>query len=196
MNAGQIRRVSHDRGSRFLTSWVLSFCLACASFVSASCGYALAGRGNALPAEITIIGVPYFTNASSEPEIERVIGDEVRAEFQSKGKYRVQPDDAGVDGLLTGTVTSVELRPTAYTPERLPSAYAIIVTANVEFKNMRDNENVLWSNPTFRVADEYQVTTDNTLTDVTAFFTQNPNAKERLAKRFARDVVTAIFEAF
>ena len=34
-----------------------------------------------------------------------------------------------------------------------------------------DNENVLWSNPAFRVADEYQVTTDNNLTDVTAFFT-------------------------
>ncbi len=78
----------------------------------------------------------------------------------------------------------------------MPSAFAIIVTANVEFKNMRDSENVLWSNPSFRVAEEYQVTTDSNLTDITAFFTQNPNAKERLAKRFARDVVTAIFEAF
>lgn len=171
-------------------------CLAVSAAVSSSCGYALAGRGNALPADIVIIGVPYFANQSVEPEIERVIGDQVRAEFQSKGKYRVQPDDGGVDGLLTGAVTSVELRATAYTPERLPSAFAIIVTANVEFKNMRDNESVIWSNPSFRVSDEYQVTTDNTLTDVTAFFTQNPNAKERLAKRFARDVVTAIFEAF
>jgi len=93
-------------------------------------------------------------------------------------------------------VVAVELRATAYTPERLPSAFALIVTANVEFKNMRDNENVLWSDPSFRVSEEYQVTSDNNLTDVTAFFTQNPNAKERLAKRFARDVVTAIFEAF
>lgn len=171
-------------------------CVGFAGLIASSCGYALAGRGNALPADITIIGVPYFVNQSSEPEMERVLGDAVRAEFQSKGKYRVQPDDSGVDGLLTGTVIQVELRPTAYTPERLPSAFAIIVTANIEFKNMRDSENVLWSNPSFRVADEYQVTTDNNLTDVTAFFTQNPNAKERLAKRFARDVVTAIFEAF
>ena len=131
MNAGESRRVSQGRAAAQFARVLLSLCLALASFVSSSCGYALAGRGNALPAEITIIGVPYFTNASSEPEIERVIGDEVRAEFQSKGKYRVQPDDSGVDGLLTGTVTSVELRPTAYTPERLPSAYAIIVTASV-----------------------------------------------------------------
>ena len=174
----------------------LSAVVVAAALTSASCGYALAGRGNALPADITILGVPYFENHSSEPEIERVIGDAVRAEFQGKGKYRVQPDNAGVDGLLSGTINFVELRATAYTTERLPSAFAIIVTANVEFKNMRDNGAVIWSDPAFRVADEYQVTTENNLTDVTAFFTQNPNAKERLAKRFARDVVTAIFEAF
>ena len=179
-----------------ILSFVFASSVALASVAMSSCGYALAGRGNALPADITIIGVPYFVNQSSEPEMERVLGDAVRAEFQSKGKYRVQPDETGVDGLLTGTVTQVELRPTAYTPERLPSAFALVVTANVEFKNMRDNEAVLWSNPSFRVMDEYQVTSDNNLTDVTAFFTQNPNAKERLAKRFARDVVTAIFEAF
>ena len=77
--------------------------MAVGSLAASSCGYALAGRGNALPADITIIGVPYFVNQSSEPEIERVIGDAVRAEFQSKGKYRVQPDEAGVDGLLTGS---------------------------------------------------------------------------------------------
>ena len=179
--------------SRFLSALLI---LTIAVGGSSSCGYALAGRGNALPADITIIGVPYFINQSTEPDIERVLGDAVRAEFQSKGKYRVQPEEAASDGLLTGTVIQVELRPTAYTPERLPSAFALIVTANVEFKNMRDSGSVLWSNPSFRVADEYQVTTDSNLTDVTAFFTQNPNAKERLAKRFARDVVTAIFEAF
>ncbi len=44
--------------------------------------------------------------------------------------------------------------------------------------------------------DEYQVTSDSNLTDVTALFSQNPNAKERLAKKFARDVVTVDFEAF
>ena len=132
--------------------------LVCASSVASSgCGYALAGRGNALPADITIIGVPYFENQSTEPEIERVLGDQVRAEFQSKGKYRVSPDQDGVDGLLTGTVQAVELRATAYTPERLPSAFAIVVTASVEFKNMRDNGAVLWSNPSFRVADEEEV---------------------------------------
>jgi hypothetical protein len=170
--------------------------IAALSLSALSCGYALAGRGNALPASITIIGVPHFANHSTTPDIERVLTDAVRAEFQSKGKYRVQPDDAGVHGLLTGTVVSVDLRPTSFTEERLPSSYAVVVTAAVEFKNASDNGAVLWANPSFRVAEEYQVTTGIEVTDVTAFLSQNANAQERLAKRFARDVVTSIFEAF
>lgn len=170
--------------------------LMCAMSAAASCGYALAGRGNALPADITIIGVPYFTNQSSTPEIDRVLTEAVQKEFQSKGKYRVQPDEAGVHGLLTATIVNVDLRPTAFTEERLPSAYAIVVTASVEFKHVTNNNNIIWANPSFSVAEEYQITADAALTDVTAFLSQNDNAQERLARRFARDVVTSIFEAF
>jgi hypothetical protein len=161
-----------------------------------SCGYALAGRGNALPASITIVGVPHFVNQSSTPDIDQALTQAVRQEFQSKGKYRVQSDDQGVHGLLTATITNVDLRPTAFTEDRLPSAYAIVVTANVEFKHVTENNEIIWANPAFRAAEEYQITADATLTDVTAFLSQNSNAQDRLAKKFARDVVTSIFEAF
>jgi hypothetical protein len=70
------------------------------------------------------------------------------------------------------------------------------VTADVEFKHVTENNSVIWANPSFRVAEEYQITADAALTDVTAFLSQNTNAQERLAKKFARDVVTSIFEAF
>ncbi len=163
---------------------------------ASACGYALAGRGNALPASITVVGIPHFVNQSSTPEIDRVLTDAVRVEFQSKGKYRVQPDENSVHGLLTATITNVDLRPTAFTEDRLPSAYAIVVTADVEFKHVTENNSVIWANPSFRVAEEYQITADAALTDVTAFLSQNTNAQERLAKKFARDVVTSIFEAF
>ena len=69
--------------------------------------------------------------------VDRVVTDYVRQEFQSKGKYQVRPDDSGVDGLLTGTISSVTLQPTRFTDDRRPSAYAIIVVAAVEFKAKR-----------------------------------------------------------
>jgi hypothetical protein len=162
---------------------------------TASCGYALAGRGNALPASISVVGIPYFVNQTSEPEFERVLTDAVRQEFQSKGRYTVEPDEAGAHAVLTATITNVDLRPTAFTEERLPSAYAIVVTANVEFKHVADNNTIIWANPSFRVSEEVQTSQEEGATDVTAFLNQN-NARERLARRFARDVVTSIFEAF
>ena len=82
----------------------------------------------------------------------------MRAEFQSKGKYRVQPDDAGVDGAADrhghqrrASADGLHARATAV------ARIAIVVTASVEFKDMRDSEKVLWSNPSFRVREEYQV---------------------------------------
>jgi hypothetical protein len=170
--------------------------LAWALVAASSCGYALAGRGNALPDTIKVIGVPQFVNHSTQPEIDRILTEAVREEFQSKGRYTVQPDNINVDGLLTVTVTNVMLQPTGFTqdPVPLPSSYAIVLTASVEFKNLRDNGNVLWSNPSFIVTDEYSVA--GAALDVTALFSQNANARERLARKFARDVVTSIFEAF
>lgn len=162
---------------------------------AAGCGYALAGRGNALPDHIQTIGVPPFVNQSPEPDIDLVLTEYVRAEFQGKGRYLVQPTGTGVDGLLTATIVNVLLQPTAFTADRQPSSYAIVVVANVEFKDLLDNDRVIWANPSFRVTDEYQVTSSGPI-DTTAIFGQNAQARERVARKFARDVVTSIFEAF
>ncbi len=113
---------------------------------------------------IKSIGVPEFINQSTTPDIDRVLTEAVRQEFQSKGRYQVQPEAAGVDAVLTGTVTSVVLMPVQFTADRQVSSYSIVVTANVEFKDLTTGK-VLWSNPGFRVTDEYQVTTGTTPND-------------------------------
>ncbi len=114
-----------------------------AASLFAGCGYALAGRSNSLPAYIKSIGVPEFINQSTTPDIDRVLTEAVRAEFQSKGRYRVQPEGTGVDAVLTGTVTSVALQPVQFTADRQVSSYSIIVTANVEFKDLTTGKDAL-----------------------------------------------------
>ena len=58
-------------------------------------------------------------------------------------------------------------------------------------------DKVLWSNPSMQVRDEYDVTTgDVAANDLAALFSQDQNALERLAKNFARSIVTSILEAF
>lgn len=169
--------------------------IALAACTLTGCGYALAGRSNSLPGYIKSIGVPEFINQSTTPDIDRVLTEAVRQEFQSKGRYQVQPEAAGVDAVLNGTVTSVVLMPVQFTADRQVSSYSIIVTANVEFKDLTTGK-VLWSNPGFRVTDEYQVTTGTTPNDPNALFTQDADALTRLSRVFARQTVTSVFEAF
>jgi len=172
--------------------------LGCVVVAQAGCGYALAGRGNALPASIQTIGVPPFINQSTTTtaDLDRIFTEAVRQEFQTKGKYRVEPEGEGVDGLLTVTITNVAQQPSAFTADRQISSYSVVVTANVEFKDVKA-DNVIWSNPSFRVIDEYQVeATTSAVTDTAELFSRVENAQDRLAKKFAREVVTSIFEAF
>ncbi len=167
-----------------------------AALVSASaCGYALAGRGNTLPADIRTIGIPDLVNQSPEPEIDGVLTRALRTEFQGKGRYVVRPEGTGVDAVLTGRVTSVIFQPVAFTPEGQGQRYQVIVTAAIEFRDVRRDQ-VIWSNPSFVARDEYAITTGTTATDPNALFRQDTTALDRLSRSFARTVVTSIFEAF
>ncbi|HWB15352.1 MAG TPA: LPS assembly lipoprotein LptE [Vicinamibacterales bacterium] len=161
----------------------------------AGCGYALAGRGNALPADIQVIGVPAIVNQSSTPDIDRVLTDEVRREFQGKGKYRILPQATGVDAVFSATITSVALRPVAFNSSNQVSQFAIVTTANVQFKDLH-GDRIIWQNPAVSVTDEYNVTTSAVPNDPTALFTQDSAAFQRMAEKFAREVVTSVFEAF
>ncbi len=77
---------------------------------SASCGYALAGRGSFLPAYIQTIGIPQFVNNTPYYEVEQVFTERVRTEFINRGKYKVLPEATGVDALLNGEIMSITHR--------------------------------------------------------------------------------------
>ncbi len=165
-----------------------------AAMVSAGCGYALAGRGSSLPDHIRRIGVPMFSNLSDTPELERILTEAVRQELQGRGRYVIVPDSTGVDAVLTGTVRPVTLGVAALTDTRQAQRYLITVTATVEFKDLRDNK-VIWSNGNVRVSDDYELPSGTT-ESAAAIFTQDQQALVRLARSFARTLVSSILEAF
>jgi hypothetical protein len=151
------------------------------AILATACGYALAGRGNTLPPSIA--------------SIDRPLTDAVRIEFQSKGRYRILAQAEGVDAVLTARIVSVVLQPVAFTAQNQVARNAIIATASIEFKEVA-TDRMIWSNPSFQVRDEYEVTTGTSATDANALLTNNVSALERLSRTFARSVVTSIFEAF
>jgi hypothetical protein len=139
--------------------------------------------------------VPLFLNSTQVFDVERRLTERVRSEFIGRGRYRVLPDAAGADAVLTGEITSITLTPSSFNDLQQATRYAIVVTTRLEFKDLKANK-VLWSNPSWQFREEYEVTNVTNPTDVNAFFGQESNALDRIAQNFARSAVSAILEAF
>ena len=84
--------------------------------------------------------------------------ERVRSELIGRGKWTVMPDATGVDGLITGNIVAITLAPAAFNNQQQAIRYALILTARVEFKDMKANK-VLWSNPSMQYREEFDVTT-------------------------------------
>jgi hypothetical protein len=180
-----------------MTRRLLPFAFCLLPFAVSGCGYSLAGRGQFLPEYIRIVGVPPCVNqGSSIFNIDNVLTEQLQREFASHGNYRTEPGTTGVDAVLTCAIKSSTFSPTAFTQGNQASRYAFIITAAIDFKDMKADK-ILWSNPSLQVSEEYDVTTGGQqANDPTAFFGQDQNALQRMARTFARTVVTSVLEAF
>jgi len=161
--------------------------------VNTGCGYSLAGRGAFLPPHIKTIGVPAFTNLTSVFDVERRVTERVRSELIGRGRYTVAPRAEAVDAVLSGEISSISISPSAFNDQRQAIRYALVLTAKIEFRDLKDNK-VIWSNPAMQFREEYEIS--GTVSDPNAFFGQDVNALDRLAAEFARTLVSAILEAF
>ena len=177
------------------------FCVLCVlggGVLSGACGYGLAGRVSTLPASIKTIGIPLFTNRTTIFNLETTLTAKVRSEFIGRGKYAIESEATGVDGLLTGEITAVSVAPASINANQLASRYAITIVARVELRDVR-MDTVIWDNPSMVFRQEYDATGTQTAQgaiDPTAFFGQETNALDRLSSEFARSIVSSILEAF
>lgn len=167
-----------------------------AALASSSCGYTLAGRGSFLPESIRTIGVPTFVNRTPYYDVAQVLTQSVRTELIGRGKYKVLPQDSGVDAVLKVDVTSISLAPSGFNSNQQATRYSVTVNVAIQLVQATDNK-VLWQNPNQSFREEYSLASDSAATlDPASFFGQSSNAVERMSADFARSIVAAILEAF
>lgn len=162
----------------------------------AGCGYSLAGRGSFLPAHIQVVGIPLLINRTPFYDVEQILTDKIRGEFIGRGKYRIVPDTAGADAVLTAEVLSIFVYPVGFTDQQLASRYQFTLGMKVTFSDARTGQEI-WSNDALTFREEYELSTrGNTAIEGSAFLDQERSAFDRIATDIARTVVTAILEAF
>ena len=172
-----------------------TFLTVLAAGATSSCGYALAGRGSFLPSYIQTIGIPQFQNTTPYYEVEQVFTQNVRTEFINRGKYKILPDQTGVDAVLLGQILGITITPASFTDQQQASRYVINVSAKIDFRDLKTNKSI-WSNPQWLFRDEYEASAAVDALDPNAFFSQDVNALDRVSSEFAKAVVSAILEAF
>jgi len=164
--------------------------------LSAACGYSLAGRGSFLPDYIKTLAIPLFLKRTPYLTAELMFTEKVRVEFQSRGRYHVQPSEEGADGAVRGEITGISAAPVGFTDAQLATRYRFTVTVSVKFDDLTQKK-TLWENPSLAFSDEYELSSRTSSgLDGAAFLDQERVAVDRLSTDFARSVVSAILEAF
>lgn len=163
---------------------------------AAGCGYALAGRGSFLPVNIATVGIPPIENKTTFYRTEQILTEKVRAEFIGRGKYKIVPEAAGADAVLTAELSSINVQPVALSANQLASRYLFTVVIRAQFTDNRTNE-VLWSDDQLVFREEYDLgATAASGVVASTFIDTQGQAFDRISTDIARSVVTAILEAF
>jgi outer membrane lipopolysaccharide assembly protein LptE/RlpB len=155
------------------------------------CGYRTGGHAAMLPSSVHTIAIPAFINQSKTYRVEQVLTAAVVREFVSRTHYRVlNQESADADATLHGTVVSTQLTPVAYDSVSGRAASAIIVV-NMKISLVDRHGKVLFENPNYSFHEQYQISRE-----ITSFFEEESPAVDRLARDFARTLVSNILEAF
>ncbi|HEY6552222.1 MAG TPA: LPS assembly lipoprotein LptE [Vicinamibacteria bacterium] len=161
------------------------------------CGYSLVGRGITTDPSIKRIGVPLFKDRTGKLGLDQQVTQKVTEELLRRGRFDVVPQATGVDALVEGEVVSYSVLPIGFGDvavttgtQTQASRYAITLVARVKYTKVGQAEPI-WQSESFSFRDEYDVG-DNPAN----FFDREDQTIERMSSSFAKNLVSAMLEAF
>ena len=165
--------------------------LALAALLSSGCGYRLAGKPQLFPANMKVVAVPAFRNETVRYKAEQVLTRALVREMLARTKYRIQPETAGSDAVLSGSVTQFWTTPIVVEPSAGRTlSVQVSIHARVKLTDSRSGK-LLYDNPDFVFNETYEISGD-----AQTYFEESGPAMERLASSFARSLVSSLLEHF
>lgn len=170
-----------------LLSSVLLVCL----LLPAGCGYHPAGSPAHLPSTARTLAIPMFKNTTQSYHTEVAFTQAVIQEFSSRSSYHlVTGNNPDADATLEGTITGFRVSPLTYN-SRTGQSSSFVITIKASVKLVDRNHKVLYQNPSYLFRQQYETTQD-----LASFIQEDNPAEQRLARDFARSVVSDILESF
>ena len=164
---------------------------------SPGCGYSLVGHGITTDPSIKRIGVPLFKDRTGKLGLDQRVTQKVSEELLRRGHFDVVPQATGVDALVEGEVIAYNVLPIGFGDvasssgtQTQASRYAISLVARVKYTKVGQADPI-WQSESFSFRDEYDVG-DNPAN----FFDREDQTIERMSTQFAKNLVSAMLEAF
>jgi outer membrane lipopolysaccharide assembly protein LptE/RlpB len=159
--------------------------------LTTGCGYHTSGHAVRLPDDIHSIYVPMFDNATQTFRVEQTMTAAVVQELRSRTSFHVvTSSDGEADATLKGLVNYTSNVPLTYdsVTGRISSS---LVTIGMKVSLTSKSGKVLWENPNYMYREQYQVSRDTA-----SFFDESNPAFLRVAREFAKSLVSNILEAY
>jgi hypothetical protein len=159
------------------------------SLVVDVCGYKPAGKGKGLPAEIKTIAVPVFQNSSLKYRVEQRFTQAVIEEILKRARgLRVTTNAEGADAILNGDIRSFRAAGSLLDERGRTRVWDVRIVINVTLRDQRTRK-ILFQDPRMSFEGEYELSDDPQ-----SFFNEENPAVDRIAKDFARAIISTIME--
>jgi hypothetical protein len=159
--------------------------------VLSGCGYHVSGHADLLPANIKTIAIPAFGNVTTRYRLTDRIPAALTHEFITRTRYRIVQDVNEADAVLRGGVMNYGASPNVVDQVTGRSA-AVQITATVQVAMYeRATGKVLFNRPYMELRQRYEISSDQL-----QYFEESETALDRVSRDLARNVVSAILEAF
>jgi len=154
------------------------------------CGYHTVGSSAHLPPGVHTLAVPVFTTRAQAFHTEFAFTQAVIRELNTRTTFQILNKEGEADATLRGVILSQSASPLTYdSSSGQTSSYLITITARVTLTDRAGR--VLYRNDSLPFREQYQSTQD-----VTSFIQEDSPAVQRIARDFAKSLVSAILESF
>lgn len=153
--------------------------------------YKPAGKGEALPKHIRTLAIPPFQNPSLRYKVEQRFTSAMVDEVLRRSRaIEVTAEAAGADAVMNGTIKNFGIRPVLLDDFGRARLFEITITAGLTVRDQTKNK-IIFDNQNYVFRGEYEISGDPK-----TFFSEEGPAVDRIARDFARSVLTTILEGF
>ncbi|OYT69913.1 MAG: hypothetical protein CFK52_12665 [Chloracidobacterium sp. CP2_5A] len=186
--------VGQPRRSRLASAFgqavLIGFLLVC-GLGAGPCGYRRLDAGGSLPPDIKTLAVQPFTNQTLRYRVEQRFTNAVIEEIlRRRLPVTLINDPERADAVLSGDIKSVTTGQALVDNRGTVRLFQIAIRSGVTLRDQTRNR-ALFDNPNLEFRGEYEFSSDPR-----SFFNEEDPAVDRLARDFARSVVTTMLERF